>query len=250
LKGPREVNYFAHTARESDGTPDANPAHWQLLSSHLGSVAELERKGFAAPLDLCKYAERPDVPVSAACTDGVSRRCTVVPRETAPRSTGAVNRHHVLWNWLIGADLVEFEQIGEDRAQYGEQLLPHLAKDLTGHEVPGCSREMSSRVRVLFRMYPQIEAAIRSSVMTESLGLLPVPFQIRSSVMTECAVPRANEPRPPRPPPELVLRISWTHLIELIRIEDLWKRAFYENECLRGNWSGFAGNLVGRSADN
>ena len=26
-------------------------------------------------------------------------------------------------------------------------------------------------------------------------------------------------------------------LQELIRIEDPWKRAFFENECLKGNWS-------------
>jgi predicted nuclease of restriction endonuclease-like (RecB) superfamily len=36
---------------------------------------------------------------------------------------------------------------------------------------------------------------------------------------------------------EAVLCLSWTKLIELIRIEDPLKRAFYENECLKGNWS-------------
>jgi predicted nuclease of restriction endonuclease-like (RecB) superfamily len=35
----------------------------------------------------------------------------------------------------------------------------------------------------------------------------------------------------------VVLRLSWTHLLELIRLDDPWKRAFYENECLKGNWS-------------
>jgi predicted nuclease of restriction endonuclease-like (RecB) superfamily len=34
-----------------------------------------------------------------------------------------------------------------------------------------------------------------------------------------------------------ILRLSWTHIIELLPLEDPWKRAFYENECLRGNWS-------------
>jgi predicted nuclease of restriction endonuclease-like (RecB) superfamily len=38
-------------------------------------------------------------------------------------------------------------------------------------------------------------------------------------------------------PVELVLRFSWTHLLQLIRLDDPWKRAFYENECLKGNWS-------------
>ena len=34
-----------------------------------------------------------------------------------------------------------------------------------------------------------------------------------------------------------LLRLSWTHFIELIRIDDPLKRTFYEIECLRGNWS-------------
>jgi len=37
--------------------------------------------------------------------------------------------------------------------------------------------------------------------------------------------------------PGLILRFSWSQLLELIRIGDPIKRAFYENECLKGNWS-------------
>ena len=37
--------------------------------------------------------------------------------------------------------------------------------------------------------------------------------------------------------PAQVLRLSWTHLQELIRIDDPWKRAFFENECLNARWS-------------
>ncbi|HOC55101.1 MAG TPA: hypothetical protein PKI20_05735 [Verrucomicrobiota bacterium] len=34
--GPEhEVNYYAHTAVKSDGTPDPDTAKWQLLSTHL-----------------------------------------------------------------------------------------------------------------------------------------------------------------------------------------------------------------------
>ena len=36
---------------------------------------------------------------------------------------------------------------------------------------------------------------------------------------------------------QTLLRFSWSHLIEFIRLEDPWKRAFYENECLRSSWS-------------
>jgi predicted nuclease of restriction endonuclease-like (RecB) superfamily len=37
--------------------------------------------------------------------------------------------------------------------------------------------------------------------------------------------------------PQQILQLSWTHLVELLRLDDPWKRAFYENECLLGAWS-------------
>jgi CRISPR-associated endonuclease/helicase Cas3 len=64
------VNYYAHTAVRSDGTPERDTANWQLLSTHLRNVAELAKR-FADPLglgaearlagllhDLGKYARR------------------------------------------------------------------------------------------------------------------------------------------------------------------------------------------------
>ncbi len=50
-----EVSYYAHTAVGSDGTPDRNPANWQLLSTHLLNVAKLAER-FAEPLDLAAVA--------------------------------------------------------------------------------------------------------------------------------------------------------------------------------------------------
>jgi predicted nuclease of restriction endonuclease-like (RecB) superfamily len=159
-----------------------------------------------------------------------------VHQQAQAGAAGAVNRHLILRNWLIGAYLVEYEQHGEDRAQYGQELLPRLAKDLAAEGVPGCSREMLGRMRLLFRLYPQLEPVIRSSPMTESLVALNAPVPIRSAAMTDS---RGLAPNPPcqAQSAELVLRLSWTHLIELVRIDDPWKRAFFENECLRGNWS-------------
>jgi len=35
----------------------------------------------------------------------------------------------------------------------------------------------------------------------------------------------------------IIAQFSWSRLQELVRVDDPWKRAFYENECLKGNWS-------------
>lgn len=63
---------------------------------------------------------------------------------------------------------------------------------------------------------------------TSSLDLPPI----------SATLSRKSKVQQPTPlSPELLLRLSWSHFIELIRIEDSWKRAFYENECLQGQWS-------------
>jgi hypothetical protein len=65
----------------------------------------------------------------------------------------------------------------------------------------------------------------------EELRTAPVRPEIGQSTIGEF------DPGLPALPPEQLLRLSWTHFIELIRIDDPLKRAFYEVECLQGNWS-------------
>lgn len=65
----------------------------------------------------------------------------------------AVNSHITLRNWLIGYYIVEFEQNGEDRAQYGAKLLKELAHSL---KVKGLGETNLKQCRKFFRLYPQI----------------------------------------------------------------------------------------------
>ncbi len=135
-----------------------------------------------------------------------------------------VNQALVLRNWMIGAALVEFEQKGADRARYGTRLLETLAKDLVGKGIKGLGDPRVLRdCRMTYRIYPQIRGSV-----TRELGLPPATLPIRGPVTRES---------PPSLTAEEVLRLSWTKIQELVRIEDTWKRAFYENECLKGHWS-------------
>ena len=77
-------------------------------------------------------------------------------------AAGAVNRYLTMRNWLIGAYIVEFEQSGKDRAIYGQQLLSRLSGDFKRRKIPGCSREMLSRMRFFYRIYPQVGEAVPS----------------------------------------------------------------------------------------
>jgi predicted nuclease of restriction endonuclease-like (RecB) superfamily len=149
-------------------------------------------------------------------------------------AAGAVNRYLTLRNWFIGAYVVQFEQNGADRANYGQQLLLHLARDLKRRRIPGCSPEMLGRMRVFYRTYPQLGENGSSLFATES-GTSSAPTdQIEIS---SPAVTKSDTALPTPLGGQTLLRLSWSHLIELIRLEDPWKRAFYENECLKGSWS-------------
>ena len=147
---------------------------------------------------------------------------------------GAVNRHHVLRNWVIGAFLVEFQQVGEDRAKYGSGLLKRVSDDLRKNAIAGASVDQLERMRLLYLTYPQLAKEISASV-TRKLSSSPASSAKKKSA----SVMRKSEVGPLPTPLALegILRMSWTHLAEIVRLQDPWKRAFYENECLSGQWS-------------
>jgi len=146
-------------------------------------------------------------------------------------AAGAINRHLVFRNWLIGAYLVEFEQAGEDRAEYGVGLLKRVSADLRVRQVPGASPDMLERMRLLYLHYPQVASRI-SAPAVRNLSRGEVPHNsLASTALNSC------DRTPPPLPIEKLLELSWTHLADLVRLDDPWKRAFYENECLKGNWT-------------
>jgi hypothetical protein len=185
------------------------------------------------------------------------------------RAVAAVNQALVIRNWLVGAYIVEFEQHGEDRAKYGARLLETLASDLTARRVKGMGVSILERSRRFYLLYPAFRAAIPQSVIEQLTGeLVAGPFVIPYTPSTESAsailgmtrkIPdtphtksalTARQRRKGQPPvglshrrplpalsPAVMLRLSWSQWSELIRIDDPLKRAFYENECLKGNWS-------------
>ena len=139
------------------------------------------------------------------------------------RAAVALNQWLVVRNWTVGAYLVEYEQSGSYRAKYGTRLLERLAGDLSKARVRGFTPAVLRLCRLAYQTYPQI----RQTVSVEC-GTVIDPRPIRGSLTPELPTPLS---------PELLLQLSWTKLQELIRIDDPWKRAFYENECLKAKWS-------------
>lgn len=158
---------------------------------------------------------------------------TALHVDSVGRAASAVNRTLVLRNWLIGAYIIEFEQNGEDRAEYGQGLLRRLSSDLGACGIQGVSPDMLERMRLFSRRYPQLADSISAP-----LARISTKHVANTARLISAPAVRKSATDDPAPlSPELVLRFTWTHLADLVRIDDPWKRAFYEIECLNGNWS-------------
>jgi len=144
-------------------------------------------------------------------------------------------------NWLVGAYLVEYEQNGDDRAEYGEKLINEVAKSI---KVPGLSRITLQACRLFYLDYPgicQTASDIFDTKLIKS-DLLHLKtssnhdFKI-SQTMSDKLAPHFEKPDFALPDTHLLEKLSFSHFLELLRISDPLQRVFYEIESIRGNWS-------------
>ncbi|MFN8254567.1 MAG: PDDEXK nuclease domain-containing protein [Bacteroidales bacterium] len=125
----------------------------------------------------------------------------------------AVNQTMVYTYYEIGRMIVEEEQHGKERAEYGKQVLKDLSAKLSAEFGKGFSVQNLENMRKFYLLYSleeKSQSALRNSEKSQSL--------IRIS-----EIPNNT--------------LSWTHYLVLIRIENPDERSFYEIESLKNNWS-------------
>lgn len=150
-----------------------------------------------------------------------------------------------LRNWLVGTYIVEFEQKGEERAEYGERLMPTLAKRL---EIPGLNLSNLKSSKALALAYPQngqtlsgfLEKAFPPARGPIGQTLSGEFFNVLTS--SDSGILQTLSAKSDRPDFALdfvilVQKLSFSHFVELLRIEDPLQRAFYEIECVKAGWS-------------
>jgi predicted nuclease of restriction endonuclease-like (RecB) superfamily len=138
----------------------------------------------------------------------------------------AINVSLTVRNWLFGFYIVEYEQNGEDRAEYGKYLLENLSKSLSDKGLKNIAAAELSRFRQFYITYPQIFGTLSQ----ESLNL---PKQIFGTLSQELQI---FDKQISVEPIKLLTNLSFSHFSELIKIDDSLKRAFYEIECIKGTW--------------
>lgn len=109
------------------------------------------------------------------------------------QATQKVNTVLLETYWQIGHHIIEFEQSGQERAEYGSNLLAQLSKDLKASHGKGFSRRNVLDMRRFYLTYPK--------------------WQTVSA------------------------KLTWSHYTELLAVSDELARSFYEQQCIRENWS-------------
>lgn len=140
----------------------------------------------------------------------------------------AINRMQTMRNWLIGYYIVEFEQHGKDRAEYGTQLLKKLEERV---DRKGLTTTLFKWARKFYRLYPQM------------MENLPIPIcatvmhQLQPIENKEDTIDASMTHQFVTPGKTIISHLSFTHLREIMTLDDPLARYFYEQECIKCTWS-------------
>lgn len=149
----------------------------------------------------------------------------------------AINRMQTMRNWLIGYYIVEFEQHGKDRAEYGAHLLKKLEERV---DRKGLNVTLFQTSRNFYNLYPQMEGLfvqneIYSTLSNKSGNSIPLMDKSADAqTNTICATVSHKFQTPPE---MIVSRLSFSHIREIMSVDDPLARYFYEQECIKCTWS-------------
>lgn len=138
-----------------------------------------------------------------------------------------VNTSLTIRNWLIGYYIVEYEQSGKDRANYGTRLLKEIAKKIQESGVKSLQERNLYLCRDFYRAYPEI-------LQTPSAKLYLADFQSFEKLQ----IPSAKLPRKGNSTliNHLIVNLSFSHFVELLKADAGDKRQFYEQQTMQNNW--------------
>lgn len=153
--------------------------------------------------------------------------------------------------WEIGRRIVEFEQAGAERAEYGEALIQRLAQDLTNQFGRGFSRQNLQQMRAFYLACPMAAIcqtpsgnsfvnSLFSPISQTLSAKSPTPpiVQTVSGESADVAIPES----PIRKFPDLAVLaqrfpLPWSAYVRLLSVKNQAARSFYETEALRCGWS-------------
>ncbi|MHB8900169.1 MAG: PDDEXK nuclease domain-containing protein, partial [Thermoguttaceae bacterium] len=167
----------------------------------------------------------------------------------------SVNTTQVVANWLIGREIVEELQRGQERAAYGTQLVRDLALRLTADFGRGFSKNNLEHFRDFYLTYPGLcamDIAHATSGQLQSEEFDKIAHAVRGQWTAMDDPPGKKTARTGMfleevrlglaisdtwQPGRLHPNLSWTHYRTLLRVDTDAARGFYEIEAIQNNWS-------------
>lgn len=187
-------------------------------------------------------------------------RVQIILDSAQSHAARSVNTTQVVANWLIGREIVEEQQQGRQKTEYGEKVISNLAAKLREESRAGYGEIVLKLCRQFFLSYPELPGAeIGYAVRNRSLDLpgvqichalrgklespekpAPIGYALRNQSASESILipqiiesARASEWNPGL----LHSSLSWTHYRILMRVSNLPARGFYEIEAIQQNWT-------------
>lgn len=163
----------------------------------------------------------------------------------------AINRFATIRNYIIGFYIVEYEQNGSDRAKYGDKLLKRLVERINKR---GINETLLTNCRKFYALYPQIREFLEEKSATASHQSKKIPTtsgetaSISPTPSEELALNSSTLAHKSKISPtlsdkfntlvdKLISNLSFSHIVEIMTVDDPLARFFYETECIKCCWS-------------
>lgn len=187
---------------------------------------------------------RPKNQAPAQQPDALFDRVVSILEQARGSVVRAVNTGMVTAYWLIGREIVESMQAGEERAEYGREVIANLSARLTERYGKGFSERNLQWFRQFYLVYRE------RVTIPYPMGAESVLQQISNPAGTESAIPAINRQKEDESGRTEILHptgrewasgfspsLSWSHYRALMRVEDAAAREFYEREAAECGWS-------------
>jgi len=148
-------------------------------------------------------------------------RVASILEEARANVVRSVNANMVLAYWLIGREIVLELQAGDERAEYGKQLLQELSRNLKEKYGSGFSVTSLQDCRKFYQAYPD-----RMEIQHPTGAEFTEP-----ETLPEITRPMGAESRSSFSP-----HLSWSHYRALMRVKKPEAREFYEQEAIACGW--------------
>jgi predicted nuclease of restriction endonuclease-like (RecB) superfamily len=158
-------------------------------------------------------------------------RVTSILEQARSNVVRSVNSNMAMAYWLIGREIVLELQGGEERAEYGKQVIENLSARLMDRFGKGYSTPNLWNFRQFYQVYADRFGilSLAGRELADTTKLSPTGRELTSATKSH---PVGDESRQGFSP-----LLSWSHYRALMRVENADARSFYEQEAIECGWS-------------